>query len=139
MSQSLLDQCVLFDLPKLESRAGSTTSVDQQIDVPFDISRVYYLYDVPAGASRGGHSHKTLHQIVIAASGSFDVLLDDGFERRTVSLNRPYVGLQIVPGIWRELSNFSSGGICLVLASISYDPEEYIRGYENFLATKNRT
>lgn len=137
MKNSLLDDCILFHLPKLENRAGSITSVDQMMDVPFRIARVYYLYDVPGGASRGGHSHKELQQVVIAASGSFDVLLDDGRYKKTVHLNRPYVGLYIVPGVWRELLNFSSGGICLVLASIPYDPDEYIRGYDNFLSVKN--
>jgi hypothetical protein len=133
MNNPLLNQCTLFSLPRVENRAGSITAVNELVDIPFRIARVYYLYDVPGGASRGGHAHKELHQIMVAASGSFDVLLDDGCERRITSLNRPYVGLRIVPGVWRELVNFSSGGICLVLASMRYDPDEYIRGYENYL------
>ena len=135
--ESVLDQCVVIDLPKVNSRKGSVTEVFRQKDIPFDIARVYYLYDVPGGASRGGHSHKELFQLMVAASGSFDVMLDDGMNRKVIHLNRPYFGLLIVPGVWRELSNFSSGGICLVLASLPYDPDEYIRGYENFLSSKN--
>jgi len=132
--ESLLDSCTLINLPREANRQGSVTEVHRLVDVPFDIARVYYLYDVPGGASRGGHSHKELKQLVVAASGSFDVMLDDGRERKTIHLNRPYLGLYVVPGVWRELHNFSSGGICLVLASMPYDANEYIRGYENFLA-----
>ena len=135
--ESVLDQCVVLGLPKVENRNGSVTEVYQQKDIPFSIARVYYLYDVPGGASRGGHSHKKLLQLIVAASGSFDVTLNDGLKRKTVHLNRPYVGLLVVPGVWRVLSNFSSGGICLVLASLPYDPNEYIRGYDNFLKYKN--
>ena len=107
------------------------------IDIPFKIKRVYYLYDVPGGEERGGHAHKNLFQLIVAASGSFDVVLDDGFEKKTIQLNRPYNGLIIVPGIWRELSNFSSGSICLVLASEVYKIKDYIRDYSLFKDLKN--
>lgn len=108
-----------------------------QWNCPIEIRRVYYLYDVPGGASRGGHAHRDLHQILVAAGGSFDVLLDDGRNRRTVMLNRPYHALHIVPGIWRELSNFSSGSICLVLASAVYEESDYLRNYESFRSLKS--
>lgn len=103
---------------------------------PFEIRRVYYLYDVPGGAARGGHAHRTLQQLIIAASGSFDVLIDDGRNRRTVILNRPYYALHIVPGIWRELHNFSSGSISLVLASAEFDEQDYIRDHQGFARWK---
>jgi dTDP-4-dehydrorhamnose 3,5-epimerase-like enzyme len=107
------------------------------MDIPFDVKRLYYLYDVPGGAERGGHAHKGLHQLIVAASGSFDVVLDDGKNRKVVELNRPYYGLYVIPGIWRELINFSSGAICLVLASEKYNIDDYIRDYEEFLKYSN--
>ena len=106
-------------------------------NIPFDIKRVYYLYDVPGGETRGGHAHKLLHQLIIAASGSFDVLLDDGKNKKVINLNRPYFGLYIIPGIWRELLNFSSGAICLVLASELYSESDYIRNFQIYLEFKN--
>ena len=110
--------------------------VENHINIPFEVKRVYYLYDIPGGAERGGHAHKNLQQLIIAASGSFTVVLDDGKTKRSVSLNRPYQGLLIVPGIWRELVDFSSGAICLVLASEKYDESDYIREYNDFLMLK---
>jgi dTDP-4-dehydrorhamnose 3,5-epimerase-like enzyme len=124
--------CVVRELPKIHNRSGNITPLTSNVHVPFEIKRVYYLYDVPGGSSRGGHAHKILQQMLVAASGSFDVLLDDGTNRKTVHLNRPYYGLYITPGIWRELINFSSGAICVVLASTAYDKKDYIRNYTEF-------
>jgi len=124
--------CKTIELDKNHRDKGNITVVENGDVIPFDINRVYYLYDVPGGEERGGHAHKELYQILIAAGGSFDVVLDDGKEKRTVSLNRPYQGLKIVPGIWRELINFSSGATCLVLASHRYDEGDYIRKFEEF-------
>ena len=124
--------CKITELDKNHRDKGNITVVENGNEVPFDINRVYYLYDVPGGEERGGHAHKELYQILISAGGSFDVVLDDGSEKRTVHLNRPYQGLKIVPGIWRELINFSSGATCLVLASHGYDEGDYIRNYEEF-------
>lgn len=124
--------CNIIHLPKIENVSGSITAIQGDKDVPFDIKRIYYLYDVPGGADRGGHAHKRLHQLIIAASGSFDIILDDGNIKRTIQLNRPYFGLYLKPGIWRDISNFSSGAICLVLASNFYDATEYIRDYNEF-------
>jgi hypothetical protein len=101
--------------------------------LPFDVKRVYYLYDVPGGEERGGHSHKQLKQFILAISGSFDVIIDDGVNQRTVTLNRPYKGLLIVPGIWRVINNFSSGAVCFVMASEHYDEADYLRDYDEFL------
>lgn len=106
------------------------------MNCPFAVNRVFYLYDVPGGTGRAGHAHRRSHQLLIAASGSFDVLTDDGYSRRSVSLNRPYYGLHVVPGIWAELSNFSSGSICLVLSCSPYEPEEYVRDYSEFRGWK---
>jgi len=125
------------ELIKIHNPAGNITIVQNGDFLPFDIKRVYYLYDVPGGSERGGHAHKELHQLIVAASGSFDVILDDGRKRKIVTLNRPNYGLIIVPGIWREIINFSSGGICLVLASEKYDPDDYIRRYKDFLMWKS--
>ena len=111
--------------------------MENQYTVPFDVKRVYYLYDIPGGESRGGHAHKELYQLIIAASGSFSVTLDDGKVKRTFLLNRPYQGLLVVPGIWRNLDDFSSGSVCLVLASMLYSETDYIRKYDQFLKCKN--
>lgn len=129
--------CKVLDLPKIHNRAGNITPIQAEIDVPFDIARLYYLYDVPGGETRGGHAHKNLHQLIVAASGSFDVILDDGTEKKTISLNRPNFGLYVTPYIWRELVNFSSGAVLLVLASIKYDEMDYIRDYKEFLSSTN--
>jgi hypothetical protein len=124
--------CSLLELDKHHHETGNISIVENGNEVPFDINRVYYLYDIPGGEDRGAHAHKDLRQLVIAASGSFDIILDDGKVKRSVTLNRPYIGLLIVPGIWRELINFSSGAICMVLASHKYDEADYIRDYDEF-------
>lgn len=129
--------CTMVELDKHHNQKGNLTVVENNITIPFPIKRVYYLYDVPGGESRGGHAHKELKQLIIAASGSFDVVLNDGKIKRTFTLNRPYQGLLIVPGIWRELENFSSGSVCLVLASMNYSEDDYIRDYNNFLSFKD--
>ena len=131
-TKSTVFDCSVLELPRIYNRAGNITPLENNRHIPFDIERVYYLYDVPGGESRGGHGHKELKQLIIAASGSFDVLLDDGINKRVVTLNRPYYGLLMTPGIWRELLNFSSGAICLVLASTKYEEEDYIRDYQEF-------
>jgi len=131
MSSTIFD-CVVMPLSKIHNRAGNITIVEGEQNLPFDIKRVYYLYDIPGGEARGGHAHRNLYQLVVAASGAFDVLLDDGKNKKVVKLNRPDFGLLIVPGIWRELFEFSSGAVCLVLASLKYDAEDYIRDYNAF-------
>lgn len=132
-----LDECRVIQLPQIKNRAGNITPISSNLEIPFQIKRVYYLYDIPGGETRGGHAHKRLYQLMVAASGSFDVLLDNGISKRKVMLNRPNTGLIIVPGIWRELSNFSSGSVSLVLASLLYDESDYIREYKQFLKYKN--
>ena len=129
--------CHIIHFPKIHNRAGNITPIQNGVEIPFNVKRVYYLYDIPGGESRGAHAHKVLHQVIIAASGSFDVTLDDGKNKKTVNLNRPYFGLYIYPGMWRDISNFSSGAICLVLASESYDAGDYLRDYTNFLIYRN--
>ena len=128
-----LSSCRVIELPKISDPRGNLTFIEGGMHVPFDIRRVYYLYDVPGGTERGGHAHKLLHQLVIAMSGSFDVVLDDGREKKRVQLNRSYFGLYICPMIWRELDNFSSGAVCMVLASNLYDEADYYRDYAAFL------
>jgi len=129
---STIEDCALIDLDKNHKIKGNITVVENRRIVPFDIERVYYLYDVPGGEERGGHAHKELSQLLIAASGSFDVVLDDGLNRKTITLNHPYQGLYFVPGIWKELVNFSSGSSCLVLANHRYIESDYIRDYTEF-------
>ncbi len=124
--------CNLIYLPKIYFRAGSITPIESEINLPFSIKRIFYLYDIPGGESRGAHSHKECHQFLIAASGAYEVLLDDGATQRQVMLNRPYLGLHIPPGIWASEINFSSGSICLVLASHVYNEADYIRTYDDF-------
>ncbi len=131
-----VDDCKLIDLPKITARQGNITPVEGAKDIPFDIARVYYLYDVPGSESRGGHAHKELQQLIVSVMGSFDVVLDDGQKKKTVTLNRAYYGLYVPKMIWRELENFSSGGICLVLASMPYSEADYIRDYNLFLKKK---
>lgn len=126
--------CSIIELSKHHSdRKGNISVVENNISLPFDVKRTYYLYDVPGGESRGGHAHKNLHQLIVAVSGSFTVTLDDGSIKRTYILNRPYQGLLVVPGIWRTLDDFSSGAVCLVLASEGYSEDDYIRGYDDFI------
>jgi len=128
-----LSDCRIIDLPKITDVRGNLTFIEGGRHIPFDIRRVYYLYDVPGGASRGGHGHKALWQLMVAISGSFDVLLDDGTEKKTFTLNRPFEGLVICPMIWRELDNFSSGSVCMVMASEVYDEADYFRDYAGFM------
>ena len=127
-----LDACQMVSLPKIADPRGNLTFIEGGNHIPFEIRRVYYLYDVPGGAERGGHAHKGLHQLIIAMSGSFDVVLDDGANKKRVHLNRSYNGLYVCPMIWRELDNFSSGSVCMVLASNKYDKEDYYRDYAEF-------
>jgi hypothetical protein len=134
--RSSIYDCNIIELNKIHNRAGNITAVEENINIPFSLKRVYYLYDVPGGGERGGHAHKGLYQLLVAASGSFDVVVDDGINKKVVELNRPYFGLLIVPGIWRELINFSSGAVCLVLASEKYDKYDYIRDYSDFIKYK---
>lgn len=128
-----LDDCRLLQLPKIEDRRGNLTFIEANHHVPFGIERVYYLYDVPGGAERGGHAHKGLHQFLVAMSGSFDVKIDDGSRKTTFHLNRSYHGLYLCPMIWREIDNFSSGAVCMVLASAHYAQDDYLRDYDEFV------
>lgn len=133
----LMDLCQIVDLPKISDIRGNLTFVEGGVHVPFEISRVYYLYDVPGGAERGGHAHKDLRQLIISVSGSFDVVLDDGLTRTTFHLNRPYQALYVCPMIWRELENFSSGSVCLVLASNKYSEDDYFRDYQDYIVSRS--
>ncbi len=133
MKKNNVSDCVIIDLPQVHSIAGNITAIENNKNIPFAVKRIYYLYDIPGGEDRGAHAHKTLQQFIVAASGSFDITLDDGLNKRTISLNHPNKALHLVPGIWRELSNFSSGAICLVLASNRYLEQDYIRDYSKFL------
>lgn len=125
--------CRIIELPRIQDPRGNLTFIEGQRHIPFDIKRVYYLYDVPGGAERGAHGHKELHQLVVAMSGSFDIHLDDGRERKVFHMNRSYFGLYICPMIWRELTNFSSGAVCMVLASDCYAESDYYRDYQQFI------
>ena len=125
--------CSLVELPKFKNRSGNITAIENNIHIPFDINRIFYLYDIPGGENRGAHAHKECHQFLIAASGSFEVILDDGNVKKTVMLNQPFKGLHIPPGIWASEINFSSGAICLVLASHKYDEKDYVRDYNQFI------
>jgi hypothetical protein len=138
MIESTIYNCSVIELNRIHQRSGNITVVENLLHIPFEVKRVYYLYDVPGGGERGGHAHKELNQLIVAASGCFDVVLNDGKNKKVVQLNRPYFGLYVVPGIWRELINFSSGAICLVLASEKYNKEDYLRDYSNFLEWKAR-
>lgn len=137
MKESRVYDCTIIELSKHHATQGNISVVENTKDVPFCVQRTYYLYDVPGGESRGAHAHRQLYQLIIAASGSFTVTLDDGLVKRTFLLNRPYQGLLVVPGIWRTLDDFSSGSVCLVLASEKYDAEDYIRDYKDFINYKN--
>lgn len=135
MTSTVYD-CSMIELDKHHNERGNISVVENGKTIPFNAKRIYYLYDIPGGESRGGHAHKELFQLIIAASGSFTVTLNDGKVKRTFTLNRPYQGLFVVPGIWRTLDDFSSGAVCLVLASNIYDEVDYIRNYEDFLLYK---
>ena len=137
MKDASVFDCSIIELPKLQNRAGNITPVTNSLEIPFDIKRIFYIYDIPAGEDRGAHAHKECHQFLIAASGSFEVLLDDGKTKRIMQLNRPYYGLHILPGIWASELNFSSGSICLVMTSHIYDENDYIREYSAFLNLRN--
>lgn len=126
--------CSVIDLPKIENRSGNITPIQGLVNVPFDIKRIFYSYDIPGGEARGAHAHKECHQFLIAASGSYEVVLDDGTNKRTILLNRPFYGLHIPPGIWAAEQGFSSGSICLVLASHGYEETDYIRNYSDYLS-----
>ena len=134
-----VDDCKIIQLPKISDPRGNLSFIESGQHVPFEIQRVYYLYDVPGGSDRGSHAHKTLHQFIIAMSGSFDVVLNDGRETRRFHLNRSYNGLYVCPMMWRDLDNFSSGSVCMVLASSHYNEQDYIRDYAQFLAQANST
>jgi len=132
-----VSDCHIIELPRIADPRGNLTFIEAHHHIPFSIQRVYYLYDVPGGAERGGHAHKALNQLIISMSGSFDVQIDDGFEKKTFHLNRSYYGLYICPMIWRELDNFSSGSVCMVLASNLYDETDYYREYNDFIQAVN--
>jgi dTDP-4-dehydrorhamnose 3,5-epimerase-like enzyme len=134
-----IKQCSTINLPKIADPRGNLTFIEGGRHVPFQIQRVYYLYDTPGGAERGGHAHKNLHQLIIAMSGSFDVVLNDGREKKRFHLNRSYYGLYVCPMIWRELDNFSSGSVCMVLASNFYDESDYFRDFQEFLKALKQT
>jgi hypothetical protein len=136
MRESTVYQCSVIEIDKHHHQKGNISVIENGITVPFDVKRAYYLYDVPGGEARGGHAHLVLEQLIIAVSGSFNVKLNDGKVTRTLTLNRPYQGLLLVPGIWRELDDFSSGSVCLVLASHIYDEADYIRDYQDYLNYK---
>ena len=132
-----IDNCSIIDLPKIIDARGALSFIEGGRHIPFDIQRVYYLYDIPGGSERGSHAHKNLRQFIVAISGSFDVILDDGRDKRRFQLNRSYYGLYVSPMIWRNLENFSSGAVCMVLASVRYDEDDYIRNYEEFVSLSN--
>lgn len=136
LSKSTVLDCSLVSIPKIKNRAGNISIIENNKNIPFAIKRVFYLYDIPGGEDRGAHAHKECHQFLIACSGSFDVILDDSNQKKKIQLNQPYLGLHIPPGIWASEVNFSSGAICLVLASHSYNEEDYIRRYQEFLKFK---
>ncbi len=135
MEKTVFD-CPILELPRINNRSGNITAIQNNKEIPFDIKRIFYLYDIPGGESRGAHAHKECHQFLVAASGSFEVQLEDGKVKKTVMLNQPFRGLHIPPGIWASEVNFSSGAICLVLASHKYDESDYIRDYKEFLEFK---
>ncbi len=128
-----IDMCRTIDLPKIGDPRGNLTFIENNWHIPFEIKRVFFLYDVPGGATRAGHANKKLQEFIIAMSGSFDISLDDGYDKKRVSLNRSYQGLYIPGMIWREIDNFSSGSVCLVLASEFYDANDYYRDYQEYV------
>jgi hypothetical protein len=132
-----LYDCSVIELPKSQNRAGNISILENNINLPFAVKRVFYIYDIPGGEGRGAHAHRECHQFIIAVSGSFEIEMDDGKNKRTVLLNRPYFGLHIPPGIWAREKGFSSGAVCLVLTSHKYNAGDYIRNYSDFLTAVN--
>lgn len=138
MHNNSVYDCSVIELNKIYNRAGNITSVQGNVDIPFGIKRVFYTYDIPGGEARGAHAHKKCHQFLVAASGSFEVVVDDGRNKRTIALNRPFLGVYIPPSVWAYEQNFSSGAVCLVLASEKYDESDYIRDYNEFINYKKK-
>ena len=136
MRENSVYDCSIIELPRINNRAGNITHITNHYNIPFGVKRVFYIYDIPGGEDRGAHAHKECHQLLIAASGSFEIEMDDGINKRTITLNRPYYGLHIPPGIWASEKGFSSGAICLVLTSHKYDESDYIRKYSDFINLK---
>lgn len=132
MKKTSVYDCSIIELPKIHNRAGNITPISNSKNIPFDVKRVFYIYDIPGGEDRGAHAHKECHQFLVAASGCFEIEMDDGVNKRTVLLNRPYYGLHIPPGIWAAEKGFSSGSVCLVLASHKYDEKDYLRDYKDY-------
>lgn len=133
MKKTSVYDCSVIELPKIKNRAGNITPITNSENIPFDVKRIFYIYDIPGGEDRGAHAHKECHQFLVAASGSFEIEMNDGVNKRTVTLNRPYYGLHVPPGIWAAEKGFSSGAVCLVLTSHKYDEEDYLRKYEDYL------
>jgi hypothetical protein len=133
-----IEDCKIIDFPKFTFRAGNISICENNMEMPFEVKRVFYLYDIPSGESRGAHAHKECHQLIIAASGSFEVEMDDGMKKKVVSLNRPFYGLHIPPGIWAHEMNFSAGAICLVLTSEYFNEDDYLRNYRDFIEYKGK-
>jgi hypothetical protein len=136
VKNSTINDCKILQLGKIQNRSGNITIVENKLDIPFEVKRIYYLYDIPSNETRGGHAHKELYQLVIGASGSFNININDGVNDKSIFLNKPDFGLLIVPGIWRDLRDFSSGSICLVFASEIYSEIDYIRDYDEFITLK---
>ena len=136
LNKNTIFDCTVVDISKIHNESGNITVVENGVNIPFGVKRIYYLYDIPSGEARGGHAHYELEQYIIAVSGCFDVVLDDGLNKKRITLNRPNLALHIVPGLWRELDNFSSGAITMVLASRIYEEQDYIRDYNDFLKFK---
>ena len=139
MSAWSIDNCKIIEMPRIQDPRGNLTFIENSRHIPFDIQRVYYIYDVPGGSERGSHAHKNLHQLIIAMSGSFDVVLDDGRKKQRFHLNRSYYGLYVTPMMWRTIDNFSSGSVCLVLASAPYQENDYFRDYDEFMSEVNQS
>lgn len=136
MNKISVYDCSVIELPRINNRAGNITPISNNVNIPFEIKRIFYIYDIPGGEDRGAHSHRECHQFLVAATGSFEIELDDGTNKRTVTLNRPYFGLHIPPGIWAAEKGFSSGAVCLVYASHPYEEDDYIRDYQKYKTFK---
>jgi hypothetical protein len=136
MKKMCVFDCTVIELPRYQNRTGNISIVESSVHIPFDVKRIFYIYDIPGGQDRGAHAHKECHQFFVAVSGSFEIELNDGITKRTVTLNRPYYGLHVPPGIWAAEMGFSSGAICLVLTSHKYDENDYVRSLEEYLSDK---